>query len=464
MGGDVRKVLLGIGVVYLMVLVAFIPFTSSNDSSNSIDIDARGGPICQGDECKQANPDPLRAEQLYGSHGGDQTGFPDSRDVSNQYAVLAGISDYPGSGSDLQYCDDDVYDTRDMLIDFGWSASNIHILIDGQATNANIQSEINWMKNQEDANSQVWFHFSGHGSSGNFMTYGSTMTDDTLASYFNGFESSERIIVMDTCHAGSFNALNMGDTIGIMACQSNQYSYDGVFTPTFVDKFTSASVSVEEAFNSARNTVNAQTGGAQTPLMWDNVAGNLLIGNRAPTIGPLPTFTAEEDNPMVLELTQYEGDFEDSGTDLDWMVTSYDVGAIASISGTKSDSDIITLTPIKDFEGSTEIELSLTDSGGQSTKKKTNVVWTPVNDAPTIASLDRTSSSLYRTESLTFKVYGGDIDDTLAEVSAEIEVSLQGSGGWTPLDSSKYYAGHWDVTWTLDKEDEIGTYDTWRAS
>jgi PKD repeat protein len=193
--------------------------------------------------------------------------------------------------------------------------------------------------------------------------------------------------------------------------------------------------------------------------MWDNVAGNVLIGNRPPTIGLLPTFTAEEDTPMVLELTQYESDVEDSGTDLDWMVTSYDVSAIASISGTKSDNDIITLTPVKDFDGSTEIELTLTDSGGQSTKKTTDVVWTPVNDAPTIASLDRTKSSVYRTESLTFKVYGDDIDDTLAQVNAEVEVSLQGSGGWTPLGTSKYNAGHWDVTWTLDKEDDIGTYD-----
>jgi hypothetical protein len=456
MVSDWKKVLIGIGVTYLLVMVAFVPFSAPGHYMDDQGPDATRS-VCEGDACKRPNPDPVATEQLYSYKHRETT--TESRAGSNQYAVLVGISDYPGSGSDLNYCDDDVYDTRDMLIDMGWSATNIHLLIDEQGTNANIDDEIAWMKQQEDENSQVWFHFSGHGSSGYFLTYGSTMSDDHLAAQFNGFESTQRIIVMDTCHAGSFNALDMSNTISIMACQSNQYSYDGMFTPRFVNKFTDSTVSIEDAFDRAKAEVNSATSGRQTPLMWDNVAGDLLIGNRPPVIAPLPDFSADEDNLIVMDLSAYESDTEDSGTALDWLVTDYDVNAISSISGTQSDDDVITLHPVTDYAGTSQIELTLMDSGGQSAKRTTTVTWNPVNDGPTIASLDRTKSTIFRIQSVTFKVFGEDVDDTLSKVKAEVEYSLQGSGEWTPLTGSTYSASHWAVTWTPDIDTELGSYD-----
>ena len=42
------------------------------------------------------------------------------------YAIVVGISDYPGTGSDLSYCDDDAQDIYSMLInDFNFINSNL---------------------------------------------------------------------------------------------------------------------------------------------------------------------------------------------------------------------------------------------------------------------------------------------------------------------------------------------------
>lgn len=453
---DSFKVLIAMSVSFLMVFIAFTPFTPfTTNVDESAPSGTRGAAICQGDQCKRPYED---AGQLYTEILSQPT-TTSSRDSVNKYAVLAGISDYPGSGSDLQYCDDDVYDTRDKLVELGWSNTNIHLLIDGQATNQNILSEIAWMKQQENVNSQVYFHFSGHGNSGTFMTYGSTMTDDTLANAFNGFESTQRVIVMDTCFAGSFTSLNMANTISIMACQNNQFSYDGVFTPTFVNKMPNASTSVEKAFNDAKTSVSQQTGGNQVPLMWDNIAGNLLLGNLPPVIGAIPAFSSEEDTPIVMDLTAYESDAEDTGPDLDWFVTDYDAGIIISITGEQSDDDVITLYPETDYTGSTNIELSLFDSMGQSTDRSVSVTWTPVNDPPTVASLDRSKSVLKRTQSLVFKLFGNDVDDLPNQVTAEIEVSPEGQAEWVPTSSSQYVQGHWETKWTPFETDELGMYD-----
>ena len=51
------------------------------------------------------------------------------------YAVICGISDYQGVINDLNYCDDDAYDVRDMLLSCeNWDVSNITMLVDIAAT------------------------------------------------------------------------------------------------------------------------------------------------------------------------------------------------------------------------------------------------------------------------------------------------------------------------------------------
>ncbi len=85
--------------------------------------------------------------------------------ATNRWAVIIGISDYAGDEYDLEYCDDDAWDFYNALINkYGWLPDHIIILIDDQATKANILDAINWMRINEGPGDEVVFFYSGHGS------------------------------------------------------------------------------------------------------------------------------------------------------------------------------------------------------------------------------------------------------------------------------------------------------------
>ena len=83
---------------------------------------------------------------------------------ADYYAVICGISDYDGSVNDLDYCDDDAIGIRDALLTGGnWDASHITLLVDSQATEANIRNAISAWSNSLTASDTFLFFFSGHG-------------------------------------------------------------------------------------------------------------------------------------------------------------------------------------------------------------------------------------------------------------------------------------------------------------
>jgi len=80
------------------------------------------------------------------------------------WAVIVGVANYPGN-NDLDYTDDDAYDVRDVLLaSTNWEADHITMLIDNDATKANIYAAINWMEINGDDNDVFFFFFSGHGT------------------------------------------------------------------------------------------------------------------------------------------------------------------------------------------------------------------------------------------------------------------------------------------------------------
>ncbi|TFF88432.1 MAG: hypothetical protein EU548_08880, partial [Promethearchaeota archaeon] len=82
----------------------------------------------------------------------------------NAYAILVGISDYPGSENDLNYCDDDVFAVYDMLInDYNFKPSNIIILTDSEATKNGITNAFNLIESQIQPDDLFYFYYSGHG-------------------------------------------------------------------------------------------------------------------------------------------------------------------------------------------------------------------------------------------------------------------------------------------------------------
>jgi hypothetical protein len=463
---ELKGVLFGALVVYILVAVAFLPFVGPNDqrvlsttkpagqTRSSVDI------TCTNLGCKRENPN---AMALYSSLDFGPAPMDTSGRASNanKWAVLAGVSDYPGTSMDLFQCHWDVYHTRDKLLQLGWPDSHIRLLLNETATYNNILNEIAWMKGQANASSQTYFHYSGHGNSGVFYVYDTTMTDDTLATAFNGYTSRQNVIVMDTCFAGSFTALkNLPGTVAMMACSDNEYSYDGMFTPNLVAEMKNSSISVQKAFAAAKTATSQQTSGAQNPIMWDTIGSDLFLGYKSPEIhGTFPAWSAPEDTPITIQLTPYEYDEQDSGTDLKWYVTIYDSNAIATISGERSVNDTLTFTPQANYFGATNIELTVYNSVLLKAKKMATLTWNSVNDLPTANSMDRSVSSILRTKAVTFKLFGSDVDNVPSELTPEFEISPVGMDQWQPVTGAKYVAGHWEVTWTTATDTQTGTYD-----
>ena len=136
-------------------------------------------------------------------------------------AVICGISDYEGTGNDLTYCDDDAQELYDLLLTgSNWEASNVQLLLNSQATEANIQAAIAAMGAASVAGDVNLFFFSGHGGDDMPDTDGDEggdgydeymcpynlttqeITDDELSAWLDDLPTDNIIVLLDTCFSG----------------------------------------------------------------------------------------------------------------------------------------------------------------------------------------------------------------------------------------------------------------------
>lgn len=230
---------------------------------------------------------------------------------ADKYAIIVGISDYPGTINDLEYCDDDADDMYDALTTlYGYSPSNIRLLVNMGASFDAIHNAVNDIKSQEAAGDEVVFFFSGHGTRGvadggdrvkmdeaivshDGSSSGSLIAiwDGQLKDWFAGFDTSRIIFIFDSCLAGGMTDLQAPGRIINMACSENGLSYEddswgnGQFTYYFVDQGISwskadtydniagvADVTIEEAFDYARANWRMQK-----PAISDSFDKGLLL-------------------------------------------------------------------------------------------------------------------------------------------------------------------------------------------
>ncbi len=80
------------------------------------------------------------------------------------FAIIVGISNYPGSDYDLSYCDDDALEVYSMLInDYNFKPENIIYLEDDDATKNTISDAFDQIATQIDNDDLFFFYYSGHG-------------------------------------------------------------------------------------------------------------------------------------------------------------------------------------------------------------------------------------------------------------------------------------------------------------
>ena len=139
-------------------------------------------------------------------------------------ALLIGINYYDTPSARLNGCINDVVNVRNMLIDaYGYDSANITILRDDTAANkptaANIVKQLTSIIAQSASLSQIWIHYSGHGSQVNdfngdesdrldeiivpsdYSTAG-VVTDDMILSIIK-HSKCPTMLIFDSCNSGT---------------------------------------------------------------------------------------------------------------------------------------------------------------------------------------------------------------------------------------------------------------------
>lgn len=179
--------------------------------------------------------------------------------LAEQRALLVGVGHYSAKGIDLPGIDLDLDRMQDTLNLMGFDDSQIHTLLDDQATSKNVIREIElWLQHDVEPEDRVIFYFSGHGSNvpdldgdepdevdevlvthdvrrvtqNGVRTLTGVVTDDKLASLIEGIPSRNVWVIVDACHSGTVTRnLTMDNlTLGENEVFSKSFTYSGMPT------------------------------------------------------------------------------------------------------------------------------------------------------------------------------------------------------------------------------------------
>ncbi len=184
----------------------------------------------------------------------EATGILGTTVSGSRYAVVVGISDYPGEVNDLNYCDEDAIEMAAAL-NGAYGFTNISLMTDLAATRFAILDAIESIP--ADAG-EVLFFFSGHGLKGTADDWDKERIDEAIAAHdtntivpiwdgelkaaFSRFTTSRIIFIFDTCLAGGMNkdleapgrVIAMATTENGLASESDLWQ-NGEFSYYFVD-------------------------------------------------------------------------------------------------------------------------------------------------------------------------------------------------------------------------------------
>lgn len=137
------------------------------------------------------------------------------------YGIFAGISDYPGTDSDLSYTDQDAVRARDALINgVGMNPDNGVTLLNDQATIGNLRDAVARIASRIRPEDTFVLFYSGHGSRIERSTgpnsadpdgidetielYDGSVLDDELSTMFDSLDAGTTLLVLDSCFSGGF--------------------------------------------------------------------------------------------------------------------------------------------------------------------------------------------------------------------------------------------------------------------
>jgi hypothetical protein len=137
-------------------------------------------------------------------------------ELKYHYAIVIGLSKYKYASeeglTELRYASEDARNFYETLIKLGWKESEIKLLVNDEATKANIESWIRYTPNLE--NSQVVIYWAGHGYPDpvderkfffacydtDVLNPGSGLRMDDVKSWLYERNARNVILIADTCH------------------------------------------------------------------------------------------------------------------------------------------------------------------------------------------------------------------------------------------------------------------------
>jgi len=128
------------------------------------------------------------------------------------FAVVVGISDYEGVGSDLNYSDDDArifYNYLNKAFPNEIRNGEAKLLIDSQASYKNIVDALTRIFAKSNENDYIIFFFSGHGGHGSFAPYNintSSLSHYEVKQIFKSTKAKYRLCIADACYSGSVSS------------------------------------------------------------------------------------------------------------------------------------------------------------------------------------------------------------------------------------------------------------------
>jgi len=217
------------------------------------------------------------------------------------FAVVVGIADYDGSDHDLKYSDNDArlfYNHLLSALPAEMSRGKSLLLLNSNATRANIISAMNQVFSKSTENDFIIFYFSGHGSPGNFCptdaSYQQLLSHDIVKAQFKNAKARYRLCVADACFSGSIGAQSQNSSVSsstqqlrdariavIMSSKPNQTSIEtgslnqGIFSYYFINGLKGAAdlnhdsyVTMGELFLYTKNATTQKSNGDQVPVIY----------------------------------------------------------------------------------------------------------------------------------------------------------------------------------------------------
>lgn len=255
-------------------------------------------PVFDGPAARPAAPPPALLAPARQLATGPATG--------GTWAVIVGINDYPGQGSDLRAAVNDATDMDIALAGMGVPAENRLVLLDGQATAPRIREAIGWLSSRAGPDATAVFFYGGHVRKLGPLTEaivaadGGLIDDRELEEHLSHVAARRAWIAMASCFGGGFTEVLAPGRVLTGAAPADALAYETteygrsflvqyMVREAMIEKKAASSVQAAFAYATAELARRHPT---RLPVQVDLAGGPLdlrpLLATATPPLAPPP--------------------------------------------------------------------------------------------------------------------------------------------------------------------------------